>query len=84
MTNSSEVLYDKLVRFADFLRVQGLAVGIQETQDAMRALNLTGFEERDNVRYALRALFAASPREQEIFDKCFGIRKGAAGHSGSA
>jgi len=71
MTNSSEVLYDKLIRFVDFLRLQGLAVGIQETQDALRALHMMGFEDRNTVRTALRTLFAASPREQEIFDKCF-------------
>ena len=73
MTNSSEVLYDKLIRFVDFLRMQGLTIGIRETQDALRALHMTGFEERDHVRTALRMLFAASPREQEIFDKCFGM-----------
>lgn len=71
MTNSSEVLYDKIVRFTDFLRLQGLTAGIKETQDALRALNLVGFEDRENVKYALKALFAASPREQEIFDKSF-------------
>jgi len=71
MTNSSAVLYDKLIRFVDFLRLQGLTVGVRETHDALLALNMTGFEDRDTVRTALRALFAGSPREQEIFDKCF-------------
>lgn len=71
MTNSSGVLYDKLIRFAEFLRNQGLAVGIQETQDALRALNITGFEDRETVKAVMRALYAGTKREQEIFDRCF-------------
>ena len=71
MTNSSGVLYDKLIRFADLLRAQGLAVGIQETGDVLRTLALTGFEDRDSVRIAMRALYAGTRREQEIFDRCF-------------
>ena len=71
MTTSSEVLYDKIVRFADYLRRQGLVVGIHETEDALRALQLTGFEDREMMRTALRALLAGTRREQNIFDHCF-------------
>lgn len=71
MTNSAAVLYEKLVRFSDFLRLQGLTLGIQETVDVLRALNLTGFEDRNTVRTVMRTLLAASPREQSIFDKSF-------------
>lgn len=71
MTNSSGVLYDKLLRFAEFLRKQGLPVGIQETQDALRALNICGFEDREIMKTVLRTLYAGSQREQELFDRCF-------------
>jgi len=63
----------KLAGFMHFLRAQGLAVGIRETEDALRALSLVGFEDREAVRTALRALLAGSRREQQVFDRCFGL-----------
>lgn len=71
MMTSSEVLFNKIARFMDFLRAQGLAVGIQETEDALKALHMTGFEDVEIVRAVLRALFAGTHREQEVFDWCF-------------
>lgn len=61
----------KLSGFVDFLRAQGLAVGIGETEDALKALTLVGFEDREAVRTALRALLTGSRREQQVFDRCF-------------
>ena len=71
MTSSSDVLYSKLTQFAGFLRKQGMRVGLGELQDAVRALNLTGFENRETVKAVLRALCAKSAREQSAFDQCF-------------
>ena len=61
----------KLSGFVNFLRVQGLAVGIGETEAALKALTLVGFEDREAVRVTLRALFTGSRREQQVFDRCF-------------
>ena len=36
-----------------------------------RALNQTGFENRETVRIAMKMLCAKTPREQEVFDQCF-------------
>lgn len=63
----------KLSGFVYFLRNQGLAVGIRETEDALKALRMVGFEDRETVRDALRAIFAGSRREQEVFDRCFNL-----------
>ncbi len=63
----------KMSGFVNFLRAQGLAVGIGETQDALRALTLVGFEDRDAVRSTLKALFTGSKREQQVFDRCFDL-----------
>jgi len=63
----------KLSGFVHFLRAQGLAVGISETGDALRALALTGFEDRDAVRAVLKALLTGSKREQQVFDRCFDL-----------
>lgn len=61
----------KLGGFVRFLRAQGLNVGLRESEDALRALALTGFEDREVVRAALRALLASSRREQQVFERCF-------------
>ena len=71
MTTSSDVLFSKLCRFADFLRRQGMQVGLSETMDAVRALHLTGFEDREMVKTALCSLYAKSAREQNVFSQCF-------------
>ncbi len=63
----------KICGFVNFLRAQGLAVGIAETQDALRALTMVGFEDRDTVRATLKALFTGSKREQQVFDRCFDL-----------
>ena len=34
-------------------------------------LNQTGFENRETVRIAMKMLCAKTPREQEVFDRCF-------------
>lgn len=71
MTNSSDAFYSKLSGFAEYLRKQGMRVGLGEVQDAARALSMTGFEDRDTVRAVLCALFAKSEREQRVFGECF-------------
>lgn len=63
----------KISGFVNFLRIQGLNVGIRETEDALRALTMVGFEERDTVRNALKSLLTGSKREQQIFDRCFDL-----------
>lgn len=63
----------KMSGFVSFLRAQGLAVGIGETETALKALTLVGFEDRDAVRSTLRALFTGSRREQQVFDRCFDL-----------
>lgn len=71
MTNSSDILFSKLAGFARALRNQGMQVGLGELIDAVRALELTGFMDRETVRLALRALLAKSRREMLLFDQCF-------------
>ena len=71
MTNSSDILFSKLAGFARALRNQGMQVGLGELIDAVRALELTGFADRETVRLALRALLAKSRREMLLFDQCF-------------
>lgn len=65
-----------LARIADFsrlLRNRGLAVGLSETADAAKLLADTDCSDRARVKNTLRAIFANSQAEQEIFDKSFDL-----------
>lgn len=73
MTSSSDILLAKLSGFAAYLRKQGMKVGLAEMQDALIALNITGFEDREMVKAVLRALCAKSAREQKVFEQCFDV-----------
>ena len=68
-----DVLYDRMVRFVNDLRAQGMTIGMGETADMLRALALVGFEDRDAVRAAMRSILAGTRREQETFDRLFSL-----------
>ena len=63
-----------LSRIAEFVRLlsqEGLSVGTKEAEDACRALELTGFSEREQVKAALRTICAKSQAECSAFDRLF-------------
>lgn len=68
-----DVLYDRMVRFVNDLRAQGMPLGLRETGDMLTALELVGFEDRDAVRAVMRAILAGTRREQETFDRLFDL-----------
>ncbi|MBR1560026.1 MAG: VWA domain-containing protein, partial [Clostridia bacterium] len=68
-----DVLYDRMVRFVNDLRAQGMTVGIRETGDMLEALNLVGFEDKQTVRAVMRSILAGDQREQETFDRLFNL-----------
>ena len=68
-----DALYDRMTRFVNDLRAQGMAVGLRETEDMLKALALVGFDDRDAVRVAMRTILAGTLREQETFDRLFGL-----------
>ena len=65
------VYVEKMVRFARLLRQAGLTVGIQETEDACAVLTTLDFSDREQVKTALRTVFAKSREEQLLFDDTF-------------
>ena len=67
----SGVYLEKLAAFSRMLRLEGLIVSPQETADAARVLTVLGFEDRDQVRTALRTVFAKSQEDQAAFDRVF-------------
>ena len=53
------------------LRSSGVRISISETMDAIHAVRLIGYEERQILKDSLSATLAKSQREKEIFDTCF-------------
>ena len=54
------VYLEKISAFSRMLRLEGLAVGPQETADACRILSVLGLEDRQQVKTALRTVYAKS------------------------
>ncbi len=66
-----DVYVRKMSAFSRMLRMEGLSVGPKETADACSILVHLGLEDRQQVKIALRTVYAKSREEQEIFDRVF-------------
>ena len=66
-----QVYPEKISAFSRLLRGEGLPVSPQETADACRILIELGFDDRNQVRTALRTVYAKSREEQITFDRVF-------------
>lgn len=69
--NDPAVYLEKLSAFSRMLRLEGLSVSPKETADAAQILSMLGFEDREQVKTALRTVFAKSREEQLTFDRVF-------------
>ncbi len=67
-TNS---LSEGILAFARFARSHGMNIGIQETQEALRAASAGLLTNRALFKNALKALFCTSPEEGRQFEKLF-------------
>ena len=65
------VYLEKLSAFSRMLRLEGLTVSPKETEDASRLLISLGLEDRQQVKTALRTVYAKSREEQITFDRVF-------------
>ena len=65
------VYSEKLSAFSRMLRLEGLNVSPKETTDACQILTALGFEEKEQVKTALRTIYAKSQEEQILFDRVF-------------
>lgn len=70
MTDGS-VYLEKLSAFSRLLRLDGFAIGPSETADAARILTAIGLSDREQVKTALRTVYAKSRPEQLRFDRVF-------------
>jgi uncharacterized protein with von Willebrand factor type A (vWA) domain len=53
------------------LRGSGIRISISESTDAMRAVELMGYGDREVLKNALSVVLAKSHGEKEIFEECF-------------
>ncbi len=65
------VYLEKLSAFSRMLRREGLAVGPRETGDAALILTELGLGDREQMKTALRTVFAKTREEQLKFDQVF-------------
>ena len=66
-----QVYLEKLSAFSRMLKLQGLVVSPQETSDAARILVDLGLSDREQVKTALRTVYAKSRDDQLAFDRVF-------------
>ena len=69
--NEGAVYLEKLSVFSRLLHMEGLTVSPQETADACKILIELGLEDRQQVKTALRTVYAKSREEQILFDRIF-------------
>jgi len=60
-----------LEHFISALRGSGIRISISESTDAMRAVALMGYGDREVLKDALSVALAKSQTEKEIFEECF-------------
>ena len=65
------IYLEKLSLFSRFLRDEGLIISPGETADAAKILTELGFQDREQVKTALRTVYAKSRTDQLAFDRVF-------------
>lgn len=66
-----QVYLEKMSLFSRMLRLEGFSVSPQETADACQILIHLGLEDREQVKTALRTVYAKNREEQALFDQVF-------------
>jgi len=64
-------LEQRIVEFCRFARASGIAAGVKETLDAVRAASAVGIANRQNVKFALRAVICSAKADWDVFDEMF-------------
>ena len=71
MSGKSYGLEGSIVEFCRFAREYGLAVGVKESLDALRAASAVGIAERERLKFALRAVLCSAKDDWDAFDEIF-------------
>ena len=60
-----------VVEFCRFARANGIAAGVKESLEAVRAASAIGIADRQNLKFALRAVLCSTKADWDIFDEIF-------------
>ena len=60
-----------IVEFCRFARASGIAAGVKESLEAVRAASAIGIADRRNLKFALRAVLCSTKADWDIFDEIF-------------
>src|SRR5215510_3213056 len=75
MSNASNTakggMTSTIISFIHLLRENGLHAGIQETIDVLQAAEMGTNENRDQFKFAMRALCCSSQEEAKLFNELF-------------
>lgn len=66
-------LTESVVAYAQFLRMHGMNIGIQETQDALRMACSGILINKSQFKYGLQSLFCSSPEEEQMHERLFSL-----------
>jgi uncharacterized protein len=67
----TQSITESIVGFSQYLRVSGLNIGIQESQDALLAAKMGLLENKTAFKYGLKAIFCQSPDEGHLYERLF-------------
>ena len=70
-TKEAPDLERTIVEFCRFARANGIAAGVKESLEAVRATNAVGIADRQNLKFALRAVLCSTKADWDIFDEIF-------------
>ena len=70
-TSQEPGLEQTIVEFCRFARASGSTAGVKESLEAVRAAGAVGIENRQNLKFALRAVICSTKAEWDIFDEIF-------------
>lgn len=80
-TSQTPGLEQTIVEFCRFARASGIAAGVKESLEAVRAASAVGVENRQNLKFAMRAVLCSTKANWDIFDEIFdAFWSGSASH----
>jgi uncharacterized protein len=72
MVSAGEGLERAITEFCRYARMCGIPAGVKESLDALRAAEAVGVAEREQLKFALRAVICSSKGDWDLFDEVFG------------
>jgi uncharacterized protein len=70
-TEEAPGLERTIVEFCRFARASGITAGVKESLEAVRAASVVGVEDRQSLKFALRAVLCSTKADWDIFDEIF-------------